>query len=327
MNKPTVAGIHHVTAISGESQRNVDFYAGVLGLRLVKRTVNFDDPGTYHLYYGDRTGSPGTILTFFPWAGLPRGRAGTGQVTATSLAIPRAALGFWTARLVAHGISLSGPMERFGAPVLTFADPDGMPLELVADEAASSAAAAWHGAPVVAEHAVRGVHSAAVSLTSWEATAALLTELFGFRPAGEEHGRFRFTSGAAVGAHLDLLPQPHAPPARTAVGSVHHIAFRCANDAEQHAWRRLLVEKGYDVSPTMDRGYFRSIYFREPGGVLFEVATDVPGFAADEPVEALGSALKLPAWLENRRLQIEARLPALHLPELESVPAPAAAVA
>ena len=314
-----IGGLHHVTGIAGDPQGNVDFYAGVLGLRLVKRTVNFDDPGTYHLYYGDEGGRPGTILTFFPWVAppmvtLPHGRRGTGQVDVTSLSVPPDALGFWMDRFAARDVDFDPAEERLGAEVLAFRAPDGLALELVAAPGAD-ALPGWSGGPVPGEHSVRGVHGVTLCLEGFERTARLLEETLGFRRDGEEGGRFRFIAGTGECASaVDLLCQPHAARASTAVGSVHHIAFRVADATAQAAWRRTLVEAGLDVSPMMDRQYFQSIYFREPGGVLFEIATDLPGFTVDEAPVELGSGLRLPPWLEGRRDAIASRLPELRVP-------------
>ena len=305
-------GIHHVTAIAGDPQRNVDFYAGVLGLRLVKRTINFDDPGTYHLYYGDAHGNPGTILTFFPWPGAQRGRKGTGQATVTAFAIPPASLDFWAARLRDHGVHVEGPSPRFDEQVLIFADHDGLALELVAREEAQGPG--WESAVVPPEHTVRGVHSVTLSLEGYERTATLLTGGLGFRAAGEQGNRFRYATGDGAGTRVDLLCQPEAPRGHVAVGNVHHVAWRVRDDASQARWRQHIDGLGLNVSPVMDRQYFHSIYFREPGGVLFEIATDPPGFAVDEPAETLGSRLMLPPWVEPQRGLLERMLPPLRVP-------------
>jgi glyoxalase family protein len=309
-----ILGIHHVTAIAGDPQRNLDFYTEVLGLRLVKLTVNFDDPTTYHFYFGDAQGRPGTILTFFPWANIPGGRAGTGQTTAVSFAIPQDALGFWAERLQQYQITMEQAASLTGEETLAFDDPDGMRVELVATPGAVSAET-WAGASVVPERAICGVHSVTLSEEGYESTAALLTETMGFRLAGEKGNRFRYEVGdGGAGTYVDLLCLPDARPGRTGAGSIHHIAFRTPDDAQQKAWREELARLGYNVSPVMDRQYFHSIYFREPGGVLFEIATDPPGFATDETVERLGTELKLPPQYEARRAEIERAVPPLRLP-------------
>ena len=312
-----ILGIHHVTAIAGDPQQNLEFYAGVLGLRLVKRTINYDDPGAYHLYYGDGLGRPGTILTFFPWAGVPRGHPGTGQVTAIALSVPETALPYWQARLVRFGAPVEPPVDRFGQRVVHFSDPDGLPLELVADNG-TDMREGWQDGPVPAEHTIRGVQGVSLSETAYQRTASLLTETLGFQPVQDAEGRFRFEVGeGGPGAQVDVLHQPDVPFGRIAVGSVHHIAWRTLDDAQQAAWREKLVRLGAGVSPVMDRQYFHSIYFREPGGVLFEIATDPPGFTTDETPDELGTGLRLPSWLEGQRARIEASLPPVRLPDPE----------
>jgi glyoxalase family protein len=278
-----ILGIHHVTAIAGEPQQNVNFYAGLLGLRLVKLTVNFDDPGTYHLYYGDEEGHPGTILTFFPWPGARRGRIGTGQVTVTSFSIPDGALGYWTERFKDHGVRFEGPVKRFDEEALVFSDPDGLQLELVASPGAE-ARSPWKEGPVPAEYATRGFHSVTLSEEGYERTASLLTETLGFRLAREAGNRFRYELNAgSPGTRVDVLCSPDAPRGMVAAGTVHHVAWRTPDGMQQEAWRRQIAGLGHNVTPVLDRQYFRSIYFREPGGVLFEIATDPPGFTIDEP--------------------------------------------
>jgi glyoxalase family protein len=310
----TAPGLHHVTAICGDPQKNVDFYASVLGLRLVKRTVNFDDPTTYHLYYGDDLGRPGTILTFFPWPGAPRGARGTGQTTAAAFAVPPGSLDWWMSRLAESGAGFDAVEERFGERVLPLRDPDDLAVELVEQTEAVNREW-WEGGPVAAPYAVRGFHGVTLTLEGYERTAALLTDVMGFEPAGQQQARFRYVAArGALGATVDAICAPGQRAGRVAVGSVHHIAFRCASDEEQAAWRPRLSAAGMNVTPVLDRQYFRSIYFREPGGVLFEIATDPPGFTRDEAPEGLGTALKLPPWLESRRSYIEDRLPRLNLP-------------
>lgn len=320
-----LGGLHHVTAIAGDPQGNLRFYGEVLGLRLVKRTVNFDDPGTYHLYYGDALGRPGTLLTFFPWPGARPGQVGASQVAVTALTIPEAAVGYWRERLRAHGVAVEGPIPRFGEEevALWFRDPDGLWLELVAHPQAEGRPG-WPEGPVPPEHAIRGLHA----VTLWEAlpepTLRFLIEGMGFRIVREEGEWIRLAVGpGGPGAWVDLRPAPGAPRGRVAVGTVHHVAWRARNDAEQGAWRTHLQAMGLFVTPVMDRKYFRSIYFREPGGVLFEIATDSPGFAVDEPPERLGSGLMLPAWLEPRRAEIEAMLPPLAIPLASAAQRPA----
>jgi len=302
--KPTISGLHHVTAIAGPAQRNVDFYAGFLGLRLVKKTVNFDDPGTYHLYYGDDAGRPGTILTFFPWADVVPGRAGAGMTEETAFSVPQETLDDWMSRFAEAGYDFDAPTERFGEQVLTFKDPDGLGLALVAHAEAGSRPASY---------AVRSFHSVTLQLASPARTARLLTDVFGYEAKGEDNWRLRFQApGEAHAGILDLIPARER--GRAGAGTVHHIAFRAHDEAEQLEWRERVQAFGLQVTEVKDRNYFKSIYFREPGGVLFEIATDPPGFTADETMEELGSHLKLPAWLEPRRAWLEAQLPVLNMP-------------
>ena len=311
----TITGIHHVTAIARDPQANVDFYTGVLGLRLVKKTINYDDPGSYHLYYGDEEGHPGTIITFFPWPMARRGSQGAGQATVTSFSVPEASLGWWSERLKALGEAFEEPRSRFDEEVLTLLDRDGLKLELVAG--AGDSRAPWDGGPVPADKAIRGF--AGVTLAEWnpEVTANLLTGVMGFRSVTEAGNRFRFEVGAGgPGTRVDVVAHPDAPRGHVAAGTVHHVAFRTPDDAQQGIWHEELEELGFQVSPIMDRQYFHSIYYREPGGVLFEIATDPPGFTTDETVESLGSGLRLPAWLEPERKRIEEALPPVAVREL-----------
>ncbi|CAN5718780.1 ring-cleaving dioxygenase [soil metagenome] len=311
--------IHHVTAIAREPQRNLDFYAGTLGMRLVKLTVNYDDPGTYHLYYGDELGRPGSLLTFFPWTGGRPGRQGTGQVNGVGLAVPSASLGFWIERLLSRGVKYEGPTRRFDEQVLAFADPDGLLLELIATPRLD-AVDGWKDGPVPAEHAVRGVHA----VTIWEdddtGSADFLTRTRGFRAKDEMGNRLRFESGReGPGAVVDLRRAPGFWRGTEGVGTVHHVAFRAADDGEQQARQEELRQQGVGVTDVRDRTYFRSIYFREPGGVLFEVATDGPGFTLDESAAELGTTLVLPPRYESMRARLERALPALRLPGVEAM--------
>jgi glyoxalase family protein len=307
----TATGLHHVTAISGPARRNLDFYTRVLGLRLVKKTVNFDDPGTYHLYYGDETGQPGTILTFFPWEHVAPGRVGVGETQETAFRVPQGSIGYWTHRFIAAGVPHEAPAKVFGETVLPFRDPDGMALALVG-VAGAEAEPAWTGGEVPAEHAVRGFHGVTLLLREVGPTGAILTDVFGLAETGREGALTRFTGSAGLGGHVTIRAVGDFLRGRPGGGSVHHIAFRAADDAAQAAMAEMLT-RGHGVSVTeqRDRNYFRSVYFREPGGVLFEIATDVPGFAADEPVATLGQALKLPGFLEPHRSEIERVLPAV----------------
>ena len=313
-----IPGLHHVTAIASDPQRNLDFYVGLLGLRFVKRTVNFDDPGTYHFYFGDRRGTPGTILTFFPWPGARRGIRGTGQVEATAFAIPPNSIGYWLERLKQHHVTAEEAPTRFGEKVIRLVDPDGLMIELIAVVAGVSPAniEPWQDSPVPAQHALRGFHSVSAALEGYERTARLLIDIFGYRLIDESGNRFRFASpnDNAPGRIVDLLCLPDSSVGRVVAGSVHHVAFRTQDEQEQLHWREQLVELGYNVTPVIDRIYFRSIYFREPGGVLFEIATEPPGFTLDETIEELGTGLRLPPWLESARSQIQKILPAIHVP-------------
>lgn len=311
-----ILGIHHVTAMVADPQQNIDFYTGVLGLRLVKQTVNFDDPYTYHLYYGDELGRPGTIVTFFPWVGIRPGSRGTGLVSALAFAVPAAALDYWAARLADHGVRASEPELRFGAQVLSFYDPAGLLLEIVAQPGVEDCPA-WQGGPVPAEYALRGLAGVTLTLQTATPTATLLTERLGFRHSATAGNRTRYLiSDGTTETAVDILARPDVPFGIMGSGSVHHIAWRVADAAGQLAWREHLTRHGLEVTPVRDRQYFHSIYFREPGGTLFEIATDTPGFAIDETPEQLGTMLKLPPWLESQRTAIQERLPALTLPTL-----------
>ncbi len=306
-------GIHHITAIASDPQRNLDFYTGTLGLRLVKLTVNFDDPGTYHFYFGDELGRPGTILTFFPWVGARRGRVGNGQAAITSFSIPEGAMGYWQERLKSHGVSFGELRRRFDEEALVFVDPDGLQLELVTHSEAQ-ARGAWEAGPVPAAYAIRGFHSVTLWESAYERTAALLTETLGFQLIGEQDQRFRFAAASDDPGNLvDVIHRPDGNPGWGGAGTVHHVAWRTRDDEEQLAWQQDIADLGLGVTSVKDRQYFRSIYFREPGGVLFEIATDPPGFTLDESPAQLGQGLKLPPWLEPRRTQIEQTLPKLHL--------------
>lgn len=302
-----VSGIHHVTAIAGDPQRNLDFYAGVLGLRLVKRTVNFDDPFTYHFYFGDRHGNPGTLLTFFPWAQNGHaGRAGSGQLAVVALSVPTGSLGWWRERLAARGVALSAVRQRFGASTASLSDHDGFVIELVETSEDAMSEPAADGVP--AEYAIRRIHSVTIAHRETGPTEEFLVGTMGLRPAKKEDGRVRFDAGDGA-SWIDVLHTPGVAPGKMGRGVVHHLAFRTADDDSQAAVRQDLLESAVRVTPAADRKYFRSIYFHEPGGVLFEVATDPPGFTADEPLERLGTTLALPAWMEPQRRLIESELP------------------
>jgi len=311
----STAGIHHVTAIASDPQRNLDFYAGVLGLRLVKRTVNFDDPTTYHFYFGDAEGTPGSILTFFPWPDARRGRQGAGQIAVASFAILPSSLGFWIERFIKYHVEFSQPISRFeDERVIAFKDPDGLMGELVAHSSAESRPR-WNSTAVPADHSIRGIYSVTLWQESCDLTGKLLTEVLGFRPAREQASIFRYAAASGgLASIVDLRCVPGLWPGLMGAGTIHHIAFRAPDDAAQAEIRSDLVARGFNVTPVIDRDYFHSVYFREPGGVLFEIATDPPGFTVDEQLQSLGQALKLPKWLEPRRFEIEALLPNIRLP-------------
>ncbi len=305
-----IDGIHHITAVAASATVNFQFYTRVLGLRLVKKTVNFDDPATYHLYYGNHQGSPGTILTFFPWEQLPPGQPGAGMVTAIAFAIPRSSVRNWQRYLDGNRIVYDRIM-RFDEPVLRFKDPHGLPLELAGTESSTPhhASDAAPGLP----SAIAGFHSATMLLNRIEATETVIQDAMGLVPAGRSNNRYRFSmlDRQAPGHLLDVVVDPAASPGRPGGGTVHHIAFRSRDRQEQRNWQSHLRERGLAVTDVRDRNYFESIYFHEPGGVLFEIATDPPGFSVDEDLQHLGSSLKLPPQLEPMRSRIESRLPPL----------------
>jgi glyoxalase family protein len=314
------AGIHHITAIAGDPQRNLDFYTEALGLRLVKRTVNFDDPGSYHFYFGDNIGSPGSIMTFFPWPGARRGARGSGQVTTVSFAVPRNSMAFWKERLRATHVIAEEIEGRFGYNALRFLDPDGLQLEIAVIPSNAegsrgsylkdSAAGSFDSAQ---DDRILGFAAPTLEVRNPEKTKRLLTEILGFEFVAEENNRQRYRgSGSNASAEVDLVSS-EAGFGQIAAGTVHHIAFRAADDDEQLNVREQLMARGLQVTPVIDRQYFHSIYFREPNGILFEIATDGPGFLIDEPANALGETLKLPPIYEPKRKEIERVLPAIHL--------------
>ncbi|MFA6285881.1 MAG: ring-cleaving dioxygenase [Opitutaceae bacterium] len=308
-NTPT--GIHHLTAIASNPQQNVDFYAGLIGLRLVKKTVNFDDPTAYHLYYGDETGTPGSIVTFFYWPGHEaRGRVGAGQSTAIVFSAPAGSLGFWQERLQRNGVTVARRV-RFGEDVVAFADPDGIPVEIVA--VASDTRTGWLGNGISAEHALRGMHTAELTVRAAAPTETLLTGTMDYRLVKREGARARFeaASGGGSGHYIDVIADASAAAGIGGTGTVHHIAWSVPDDATELVMQNRLHASGYNVSDVRDRNYFHSIYYRERGGILFEIATATPGFPVDEPVASLGAALKLPAQFERARSQLESLLPPL----------------
>ena len=306
-----MSGLHHVTAISGNAGRNLAFYTDILGLRFVKKTVNFDDPGTYHLYYGDEAGRPGTILTFFPWEHAAQGRAGVGLTQETAFRVPAASLGYWSHRFIEKGVTHDALEKRFGEPALPFTDPDGMRLALIGIADAENEPG-WSDGTISAEHALRGFHGVTLMVDDGVRTGAILTDVLGFAESQREGPLVRFRADETLGTVVDIREAKAFLGGRMGRGSVHHIAFRAADDAAQAEMaRKLLREHGITTTEQKDRKYFRSVYFREPGGVLFEIATDQPGFTVDEPLASLGQELKLPAFLEPRRSELETVLPPL----------------
>jgi glyoxalase family protein len=305
-------GIHHVTAIASDPQRNVDFDTHVLGLRLVKQTVNFDAPNVWHLYYGDASGNPSSILTFFPWPGVVKGKEGAGLTTATSFSVPPESIGFWHQRLVGLGLEVTKPEVRGESEVLTLFDYDGMRLELVATSGDSRSG--WDGeADIPAEHAVRGLHSVTLTERSIDPTAGMLTNLLGMGLSAETNSSAHFAMGIGGSGARVKVDGGAQERGLQAGGTVHHVAFSAPDLPTMELWQQELLSRGVQVTQIMDRQYFKSIYFREPGGVLFEIATDDPGFATDEPLLELGKKLKLPPWLEPSREQIQQSLPPIRV--------------
>lgn len=315
---PAISGLHHITAIAGPAQENLDFYAGVLGMRLVKKSVNQDDPGTYHLFYADAEGQPGTDLTFFPWAELAPHRDGHGLSTEVSLAVPPGSLPFWSARLERYGVRMLESETRFGQHVLPLVDPHGLRLSLTESETSLGRPfTPWERSPVPVERQIRGLESARMVEHDLDPTVTFLVEGLGFRKIGEEEDWTRYGLGAGTsGQYVDLRALPAARRGAWGTGSVHHIAWRMQDDAHELEVRERVAKHGAQPTPVIDRFWFKSVYFREPGGVLFELATDGPGFGVDENMATLGEALVLPPWLEPARAVIEARLPKLAAPAL-----------
>jgi glyoxalase family protein len=312
----TISGLHHVTAIAGPAQENLDFYSGILGMRLVKKSVNQDDPGTYHLFYADAEGHPGTDITFFPWADLAPRRDGYGLSTEVSLAVPPGSLDFWAERFTKLGASASAPETRFGAKVLPVRDPHGLPIALVESESSLGRPfTPWDRSPIPEPFQIRGLESARMLEHDLDEPTAFLRDAFGFREMSEETGWHRYGVGeGASGQYLDLRAAPNERRGAWGTGTIHHLAWRVADDAEQLAVREQVLRQGAQPTPVIDRFWFKSVYFREPGGVLFELATDGPGFAVDEAAESLGESLVLPPWLEPNRDAIEKVLPKLTSP-------------
>ena len=300
-----IQGIHHVTAMSSDPQHNVNFYSGILGLRLVKVTINYDDPSTYHLYYGDPKGSPGTLLTFFPWPNTPQGTPGLAQTTVMSFAIPKGASDYWINRFGEAGLPFN-QTEKFGNPVIQFQDHDGFQLELVETIQTPNPKAAW--AETRAEHAIHGFHGVQLAPARPENSLKLLTETMGYQKQGEEDGIELYTSPADIGNIIEIN-RNLTQVGRMGTGSVHHVAFRVDDDEDHANWREKLIAAGMRPTEFIDRNYFHSIYMREPGGILFEFATDPPGMTYNEPLESLGTKLVLPPWLEPHRDEVAANLP------------------
>ncbi len=303
----SIHGIHHITALASDPQRNYDFYTRVMGLRFVKKTVNFDAPDVYHFYFGDEVGTPGTILTFFPFPNAQTGKRGTGEATTVSFAIPEGSMDFWIERLSRHDIDFSGPDRKFEADFISFPDPDGMCIELVEDEV--DHLPGWETGDIPRQHAIRKFFGTTVRLRNSKQTEDLVKNIFGFRLFREEGTFKRYLSGEGDHqAKFDIRIDPDGPYAIQSAGSVHHIAWRTESDDTQREWMNTLRSNGFNTTEIIDRNYFHSIYFREPGGVLFEIATDGPGFMIDEERDALGESLKLPEKYESRRTEIESRL-------------------
>jgi len=309
--KPLITGIHHITAIAGNPQKNVDFYTGILGLRMVKKTINFDAPDVYHFYFGDEFGTPGTVFTTFPFDGARKGTKGTGELTFTAFSIPQGSLSFWIDRLAKYNIPTSTPLSRFGEKLIRFEDHDGMGIELIANDKDSRKG--WTYGNIPLEHSIRGFYGATLNLKAKDLTEKLLTQFMDYKLIAEENGRFRYGTKGEPGDILDIVLDNNGRQGIQSAGTVHHIAFRTANTSTQLEIQKILMENGYHVTEVKDRNYFKSIYFREPGGVLFEIATDEPGFAIDEDEAHLGELLKLPEWAEPQREKIASRLAKVNL--------------
>ncbi|MFN4762372.1 ring-cleaving dioxygenase [Gillisia sp. Q332] len=306
-----ILGLHHITAIAGDAQRNYDFYTKVLGLRMVKKTVNFDDPQTYHFYFGDGMGTPGSILTFFPWPRVRQGKNGTGMATGIGYSVPVGSLEFWKERFEKFNVPHGKISTKFGEDFLDFQDPDGLNLELIVP-ANKDERKPWETVDVKENVAIKGFHNVTLTLTNHKFTTEILTDVFGYELIGTENNLYRFrTSAVENAAVVDILEDPKAERGQNAGGTNHHVAFRVKNEETLMAFREKVIQKGLQITEKIDRDYFFSLYFREPGGVLFEIATDNPGFATDETVEELGSSLQLPDRYKDARAQIEKALPQL----------------
>ncbi len=310
--KKNITGIHHITALAGNTQDNVDFYTGVLGLRMIKKTVNFDDPGVYHLYYADGQGTPGSVLTFFPYEGIRKGTRGNGQVSTTSFSVPLESLAYWEQRFRRFGVQFDNVRERFGSEVfMAFQDKEGLGLELVFND--RDTRMPWADGPVPPSYAIRGFYGAEVLAAAFDKSAKLLTGKMDHTLVAQDGNRFRFATADSPGSYVDLLDQPKKAFGHGGYGTVHHIAFRTPGSDTQAQVREFIQRHGLHPTPVIDRQYFQSVYFREPGGVLYEIATDGPGFTVDEEMQSLGESLMLPPQYEGRRDHIEAILPEIHL--------------
>ncbi|KAA9325661.1 ring-cleaving dioxygenase [Adhaeribacter soli] len=307
----TILGLHHITALAGKARQNLEFYTRVLGLRLLKKTVNFDDPGTYHLYYGDERGSAGTIMTFFPYEGARQGRPGTGMATDIAYAVPEGSFGFWEDRFAKHQVRYSKPTEKFERQVLAFQDPDGLKLELV-ETGGQDTRKGWETADVQTKVALKGFQGVTLTVKEKGPTALVLTDIFGYKLREQKGNQHRYATDAVASANIiDLVELPNQDRGLGGAGTNHHIAFRVKNEEVLMEFHDKIARLGFNITHKIDRNYFYSLYFREPGGILFEIATDNPGFGIDEPWDKLGSGLLLPPQYEPRRAEIEAVLPKL----------------
>lgn len=303
--KNRINGIHHITVLASDPQKNYDFYTELLGLRFVKKTVNFDAPDVYHLYYGDDKGSPGTILTFFPFPDARRGTRGNGEISAVAFSVPIGSLDYWMNRFAERSIDFNGPSDRFGHKYISLMDPDGLLLEIFEDDSVNDSAG-WYNGDVPNEYSIRKFYGVTFNLADITRTKELINGVMGMKQVEQAENITRFESGNNFSrAFVDVIVRPDGSFGRSGAGSVHHIAWRSAGDVEQLEWQKKIRDHGIHTTDVVDRNYFRSIYFREPGGILFEIATDPPGFMIDESYEALGTELKLPEWYADRREQIE----------------------
>lgn len=304
-------GIHHITALSGDAQRNADFYVKSLGMRLVKKSVNQDDPGTYHLFYGNANGTPGSGLTFFPWPMARQGKPGLGEAVKIAFAVPSNSVEFWVEHFGAEGIDFDGPYDRFGQQTIGFKDPDRLQLELVFDEQVNQLPG-WDEGTVPAEYGIRGFRGTTLRLQEHEATAEVLKNVFEFEKTNQEDNAWLYTTEAPIGGSV-IIEKGKPKPSANGRGIVHHVAFRAEDDDELKNLRKKVIEMGFNPSQVIDRHWFHSVYFRSPGGVLFEIATDGPGYDVDEDPDKLGQKLILPPWLEPKREMIEKRLPDINV--------------